>query len=80
MWRLIRSNLQALEFAKEFYELHIEDIDLNTRLNEVEQLRLLASKQDVPNSLQKTMNTAIQNHNEAVKNTKLIQASNADTE
>jgi hypothetical protein len=65
VWRHIRSNIQALEFAKEFYELHIEDIDLNTRLNEVEQLRLLASKQDVPNSLQKTMNAAIQNHNEA---------------
>jgi hypothetical protein len=80
----VRSNIQALEFAKQFYELHIEDIDLNTRLNEVgdsvEELRLLVSKQDVPDSLQKMMNKGIQSHNEAVKNTKLIQASNADTE
>ena len=80
----IRSNIQAVEFAKQFYELHIEDIDLNSRLNEigdsVEELNRLVSKKDVPNALQEIMNTALQNHNEAVKNAKLIQAANADTE
>jgi hypothetical protein len=80
----IRSNIQAVEFAKQFYELHIEDIDLNTRLNEVgdsvEELKLMVSKKDVPNALQETMNTGIQDHNDAVKNIKLIQAGDADTE
>lgn len=80
----VQSNIQAVESAKEFYELHIEDIELNTRLNEVgdsvEELRHLVSKENIPNTLQETLNTAIQNHNDAVKNVKLIQASNADTE
>ncbi len=80
----VRSNIQAVEFAKQFYELHIEDINLNTRMNEVgdsvEELNLLVSKKDIPNYLQETMNTAIQNHNEAVKNIALIQAGNADIE
>jgi hypothetical protein len=80
----VRSNIQAVEFAKQFYELHIEDIDLNSRLNEVgdsvEELSRLVSKEDIPGALQETMNTAIRNHNEAAKNAKLIQATNDDTE
>jgi chromosome segregation ATPase len=80
----IRSNIQGVEFAKQFYELHIEDIDLNGQLNEIgdsiEELKLSVSTKGVPNALQETMNTAIQNHNEAVKDIKLIEATNADTE
>jgi hypothetical protein len=80
----VRSNIQGVEFAKQFYELHIEDINLNDRLNEVgdsiEELKLLVSTKGVPNALQETMNTAIQNHNEAVKDIKLVEAANADTE
>jgi hypothetical protein len=79
----IRANSQAVELAKQFYELHIEDIDLNTRLNEVgdsvEGLKFLVSNQKVSNALQGTINTAIQNHNDTVKNIKLIAAANADT-
>jgi hypothetical protein len=80
----IRSNIQAVEFGKQFYELHIEDIDLNARLNEVgdflEELKIIVSNKDVSNALQETIDTGIQNHNEAVKNIKLIQAANVDTE
>jgi hypothetical protein len=46
----------------------------------VNELEALVSKKSVPNSLQKTINTAIENHNTAVKNIKLIQAANSHTE
>ena len=80
----IRSNIQGVELAKQFYELHIEDVDLTDRLNEVgdsvEELKLLTSTKGVSSALREKINTAIQHHNEAVKDTKLTEAANADME
>jgi hypothetical protein len=80
----VRSNIQSVEFAKQFYELHVADIDLNTRINEiddsVEELKLIVSRKEVPSASQELLTRAIQNHNDAVQNTKLIQAAAADTE
>ena len=80
----IRSHLQAVEAAKQFYSLHSEDIELAAQLgridDKIETLRQMIAMGNVSGDLQKLANTTTANYNEGYKNAKLTEASNSDTE
>jgi hypothetical protein len=80
----IRSHLESVEVAKQFYSVHSEDIELGSRLDnideKIQELKQVLENKEVSNSLQEIANSATKGNNEAAKDANLIRSSNTDTQ
>jgi hypothetical protein len=81
----VRSHVQGVESAAQFYSLHNQSIELNARLaatieRGVQELQQKLGKENSDGDLQRSATMTTQNYNEAYRNEKLAEATNDDTE